>query len=44
LIESLADLQAEAIADALYAAVGTFAAGHPQEDDRTLIVAKGVLP
>ena len=44
LIESLADLPPEAIADALYAAVGTFAAGHPQEDDRTLIVAKGVLP
>jgi sigma-B regulation protein RsbU (phosphoserine phosphatase) len=44
LVESLADKPAEAILDALFAAIGSFAAGHLQEDDRTLVVAKGVAP
>jgi phosphoserine phosphatase RsbU/P len=44
LVESLADRSAGAIAEGLFAAIGDFAAGHLQEDDRTLIVAKGVVP
>ena len=44
LVESLADKPAEAILDALFAEIGGFAAGHLQEDDRTLVVAKGVAP
>jgi sigma-B regulation protein RsbU (phosphoserine phosphatase) len=41
LIEAHADQSAEAIGTALFAAIETFGAGHPPDDDRTLIVLKG---
>ena len=42
LVDGLADRTAEQIGRALFGAVQTFAAGHPQDDDQTLIVLKGV--
>ena len=41
LIEAQADRPAAAIGAALFAAVDEFGAGHPPDDDRTLIVIKG---
>ena len=41
LIEAHADRSAEAIGLALFAAIDEFGAGHPPDDDRTLIVIKG---
>ncbi len=41
LIEAHADRSADAIGAALFAAVDEFGAGHPPDDDRTLIVMKG---
>lgn len=41
LIEAQADRPAAAIGTALFAAVDEFGAGHPPDDDRTLIVIKG---
>jgi sigma-B regulation protein RsbU (phosphoserine phosphatase) len=42
LVEQLADRCADEIAANLYAAVSIFGAGHPQDDDQTLVVVKGV--
>lgn len=42
LVESLADQPAQVIARLLFDTVDRFAAGHLQDDDRTLIVLKGV--
>ncbi len=41
LIETQADQSAGAIGAALFAAIDEFGAGHPPDDDRTLIVLKG---
>ncbi|MEF3273690.1 MAG: SpoIIE family protein phosphatase [Chloroflexus sp.] len=43
-IDELADRSAREIADALFNVVDRFSAGHPQDDDQTLIVLKGVAP
>jgi sigma-B regulation protein RsbU (phosphoserine phosphatase) len=42
LVEIAADLSAEAIADTLFAAITDFAGDHPQDDDQTLVVIKGI--
>lgn len=42
LVEQLADRRADEIAANLYAAVSVFGAGHPQDDDETLVILKGV--
>ncbi len=42
LLEQLASQPAQAIAQALFAAVERFAVDHPQDDDRTVIVIKGI--
>jgi sigma-B regulation protein RsbU (phosphoserine phosphatase) len=42
LTEALRDRPAQEIADAFFSAVERFAAGHPQDDDQTLVVVKGV--
>lgn len=41
LVESVADQPAIYIRDQLFQAVNDFSAGHPQDDDQTLIVIKG---
>lgn len=40
-VDELADQPAQAIADGLFRAIDQFSAGHPQDDDQTLIVLKG---
>jgi phosphoserine phosphatase RsbU/P len=40
LVESLADLPAQAIGDHLYSTVHDFSGGQPQDDDQTLVVIK----
>jgi sigma-B regulation protein RsbU (phosphoserine phosphatase) len=42
LIETTADETAEGITNALFNSVEQFGAGHPQDDDQTIIVIKGV--
>lgn len=42
LVESLAHFSAPEILDALFAAIEHFSAGHPQDDDQTAVVLKGV--
>lgn len=42
LIEDYADQSARAIVDKLFQAVQHFSANHPQDDDQTLVVLKGV--
>lgn len=42
LTESLVALSAPEVLNALFAAVETFSAGHPQDDDQTVVVLKGV--
>jgi sigma-B regulation protein RsbU (phosphoserine phosphatase) len=42
LVESLADQAAWVIGTGLYDSVSEFSAGHPQDDDQTLFVVKGV--
>ncbi len=43
-IDQLAHQSAKSIADGLFQAIDQFSAGHPQDDDQTLIVIKGVEP
>ncbi|WP_298819637.1 PP2C family protein-serine/threonine phosphatase [Chloroflexus sp.] len=43
-VDELSKLSAREIADGLFDAVDRFSAGHPQDDDQTLIVLKGVEP
>ncbi len=42
MVDALADRPAREIVDSLFEAVERFAAGHPQDDDQTLVVIKGV--
>jgi sigma-B regulation protein RsbU (phosphoserine phosphatase) len=42
LVESVAGQTAQHIIEALYKAIAGFSAGHPQDDDQTVIVIKGV--
>jgi sigma-B regulation protein RsbU (phosphoserine phosphatase) len=42
LVDQVAGRTAQAIGDALYEAVTSFAAGRPRDDDQTIIVLKGV--
>ena len=42
LTESQARFPAQKVLDALFAAVEEFSAGHPQDDDQTVVVLKGV--
>lgn len=42
LAESIAAMRAPEILDALFAAVEEFSGGHPQDDDQTVVVLKGV--
>jgi sigma-B regulation protein RsbU (phosphoserine phosphatase) len=42
LIEELSPLPAQAIVEGLMKAIDKFSAGHPQDDDQTLLVIKGV--
>ncbi|RMD81683.1 MAG: serine/threonine-protein phosphatase, partial [Chloroflexi bacterium] len=43
-IDELAERSAREIADGLFSAIDRFSAGHPQDDDQTLIVLKGAEP
>ncbi|WP_322490169.1 PP2C family protein-serine/threonine phosphatase [Chloroflexus sp.] len=43
-VDELAAQPAQAITDALFRAIDQFSAGHPQDDDQTLIVLKGAAP
>ncbi|WP_322494973.1 PP2C family protein-serine/threonine phosphatase [Chloroflexus sp.] len=43
-VDALAEQSARAIADGLFQVVEHFSAGHPQDDDQTLIVLKGAAP
>lgn len=40
-VDELAEQPARAIADSLFSVVDRFSAGHPQDDDQTIIVIKG---
>ncbi|MBO9373535.1 MAG: SpoIIE family protein phosphatase [Chloroflexus sp.] len=40
-VDTLAEQSAQAIADGLFHAIDQFSAGHPQDDDQTIIVIKG---
>lgn len=43
-VNALAEQSARAIADGIFQVVEHFSAGHPQDDDQTLIVLKGAAP
>jgi sigma-B regulation protein RsbU (phosphoserine phosphatase) len=40
-VDALAEQSAQTIADGLFHAIDQFSAGHPQDDDQTIIVIKG---
>jgi sigma-B regulation protein RsbU (phosphoserine phosphatase) len=42
MVDALADRPAREIVDTMFEVVERFAVGHPQDDDQTLVVIKGV--